>query len=1536
MKSIARFIQILTLLCTSLAHGGTLEDYMVDNSPMSINGYIIQYTDAPNDQVFAISDNSALGKLMGNKDDGHIIWDMVDPSNFSSYSLNKAEKTMSFGTLLVSDGADYLADLASKDHPLAGRYVHYGKGEYDWLFLPYGAEDVLKLEGKDGENGNLIWKSLNLRYQDQSGEQVAFSYKEPPPPPPPPNAPKGYILFAHGLGATPDSFITFAHYAEDQNWKTYRFQVDPIGSIADRAYQLALQILDADQTQPIPDGSLVTVGHSMGGLDLRYIIGMAYRFTDNDPNNDDPQRSPVFYAAAKKIKKIYTLATPHKGNMFSGGPTPATEDLQPLNMARFNRDFPYHKFKVDGRQIPFLAIRFSCVGQGLGDAESDGVVSVKNQSWNDAPHSALVFNGTHSESAHSNLCPDAKVESDQVGEILQPILDDSTFATDTHDIIFLADKNCGIDFNTGSLDTYRESGVFSHNDDGYFNCLTSFACDDGSIQSVLIYPSTPPDTLIKLYNDPLSSYRDDWARIHVDDELQEPACISDLEDPGESAPLQPRELPLPPQITFSFHGSDDWELGHRLSGLVSSIFLDRSSQQYDPDNIVFYEGNDCLLQVKGVFRSRDQRSRPCDLLNTGSLVNHCDNDEIRSVKLYPGLPENTVIQVHNAPDGSKDDDWTRIHIGKTLTQPICIDSLQQQRLASTTVDGADGITIDYRRYDGLPDCPDPSGSLDNCLDGKVSYVSIKDSSDAYDPEQNLVFYEALNCQEGVKAALDGSKSMDINCTASDKCDNDEISSLKIYPTIPSNRLVKVYNHPSPDQWDDWTRIHLGDINLDTPFCINGFEHQTSNREKAQNISVSFHPDDDDLIGAGLNGKISRIKTASSTSARDPDNIVFYEGNNCTQGIKGVFRSGERADKDCTASSKCDNDEIRSVLLYPGLDANTIIELFDAPAGTTDDDWTRIHIGSNADITEPYCIGSLEQQRTASDTVNGVTGITIDFQRFDNPLGGLDGKVSHVTIDNSDNPYNNTHDIVFYEGNDCTQGVKGQFHSDQDITANCRDSNQCDNDEIRSMMIYPGVSTSRVIKLYNDADGGKRDDWARVYIGDGFSTDTPYCLGSFEQQSTSEMKNRDIHIAFHRSDSGIGDGLDGKVSRILITDSSSPYDPDNIVFYEGNYCTQQIKGVFRSSAPKDVNCTSNSSCDNDEIRSVQIFPGIDKNTLIKVYNDTTPGAWDDWTRVHVGASSLDAPFCINGFEHQTSDREAAQKISVNHHASDSGIGNGLNGKISRVKIASSSSAHDPDNIIFYEGNNCTQEIKGIFQSSQAEDRNCDTSQTCAEDEIRSVLLYPGIDLNTLIKVYNDPEGRKNDDWSRIHIGQTQFTEPFCINGFEHNTSSREAAQNISVSHHQDDSGIGDGLNGKISHVKIATSSNPYDPDDIVFYSDYYCTSGIKGVFQSAEDAHVNCKTSSRCDNDEIKSVLLYPGTKKHKAMRLYDDPGGSRSDDYTSIYRGVKDLDQPFCIRGLEHDTSSREAAQGITVNYHPNNGLNGKVSYIKIVPSDEM
>jgi len=1316
-----------------------------------------------------------------------------------------------------------------------------------------------------------------------------------------------HILFAHGMGSTKETWDTFTAYAQDKEWRVYRTNVAKQGSIRQRAEQLATYI----NTLTLKDNSLVTVGHSMGGLDLRYIVSQGHM-----------DGSGLFYDAAKKIKKIYTMATPHKGNMFGGSGTDANTDLGIAQMKAFNEERPYHTFSIDGRKVPLLALRFSCIGGGLGDAESDGVVAVKRQILNDAPYSHIMFDGRHSDG--TSTCS-STVETEQTHKILDLILEDALIETEVANIVYYDEADCEED----------EKGAFT-DDNQDANCLTEFSCSNDAIGSMMLFPSIRKNVTIKVYNDPLASRRDDWTRIHVGDTtLQEPFCVTEFEHYSTAEEKENN-------ITVTYHESTNTGGDSGINEEISHIRISASTRENDPDNIVFYEGNGCEEGIKGVLDSYKEKDIQCTLNPLTDPKGSCDNDEIRSILLYPGIKKNSVIKLFNDPDASRDDDWTRIHIGDTvLTEAFCITGLEHQTSAR---EKAKHITVDHHRYDG---------AIGNGLNGKVSHIKTFGSTKRYDTTNDLIFYEALNCQEGIKGVFKSEEDISVGCTNdldipysyNDNCNNDEIVSLRIYPGVANNMIIKLYNSPDGEKDDDWTRIHIGDTTLTDPFCVNGFEHFTSSRERDINLSMSKHVSDG-AFGSGLNGKISYIRTARTHASADPDNIIFYEGLNCTQEIKGAFQSAKKSNAKCslTGNHPCANDEISSVLLYPGIDVNTTIKLYNDPDGEEVDDWTRIHIGETV-LTEPFCINGLEHETSAREADKN---ITVQFQSIEGVTGdGLNGKVSYIRIYNSKNSTDPTDDIVFYEGDHCTQDVKGSFNSDDAVDITCSSnplgsvSGKCKNDEIRSVRLYPGIKSNIVIKLYNDPDSSKRDDWTRIHIGDTV-LDEPMCINGFEHQTTEREELKNISFSYHQSDnSAMGNGLNGKISHIKIAPESSRFDPDNIIFYEENGCGGGIKGVFRSSNKKEVNCQESDLCDNDEIRSVLLYPGIDKNMLIKVYNDGDAEKNDDWTRVHIGDTTLTKPFCINGFEHQEngSARERDKHITMNYHRDDGGVGDGLNGKISHIKLLDSTQKHDPDNIVFYEDNSCGGNIKGVFQSANHVSKDCTESARCDNDEIRSLLLYPGISENTLIKLYNDPEASKFDDWIRIHIGDTVLDEPFCITGLEHQTSSREEVKDIAVSYHKDDEGTGDGLNGKVSHVKVDTSTSAHDPDDIVYYSDFYCTTGISGVFNSSENTYVSCKDSHRCKNDEIKSVLLYPGVKKYKAMRLYDDPDGSKSKDYVSIYRGSKTIEEPFCIRGLEHDTSDREREQGISVNYHDTSilgKLNGKVSYLKIVPSGDM
>ncbi len=231
---------------------------------------------------------------------------------------------------------------------------------------------------------------------------------------------KQYILFAHGMGADKSDWDMFADYAGHSHHTVFRTDVSRCGSVADRAQTLAKYI----NTLDVPDNSIKAVGHSMGGIDLRYIVGEAH--AGHEP----------FLSAAKKIKEVYTIGSPHGGSFalelattqvcilrVNGdchihvpielskaiGTVPACDpgdaarkDLSDKGMKQFNEKYPYSEFSVNGRHIPFLAFHFQCPVCG---GTSDCAVGTGGQTWNGAPQNpGPSLLAVHSSDIHNNIC----------------------------------------------------------------------------------------------------------------------------------------------------------------------------------------------------------------------------------------------------------------------------------------------------------------------------------------------------------------------------------------------------------------------------------------------------------------------------------------------------------------------------------------------------------------------------------------------------------------------------------------------------------------------------------------------------------------------------------------------------------------------------------------------------------------------------------------------------------------------------------------------------------------------------------------------------------------------------------------------------------------------------------------------------------------------------------------------------------------------------------------------------------------------------
>jgi len=713
------------------------------------------------------------------------------------------------------------------------------------------------------------------------------------------------ILFAHGYHDDKFAWNTFANYIESEDkykdWTVYRTSVDPSGAIADRAEELAKYIYK--RRDSIKDDSMIVVAHSMGGLDVRYLISRGHT---------DENTSSIFHVAAKKIHKLYTLASPHRGSTFAGsGVSDAVKDMGIDNMRQFNIDHPYSHFSIDGRPIGFLAMRFGCYKELISDGTgtlgmdgrlSDGTVGTVRQILFGAPHTQSLLRGRHTTKP-PNTCEGEKIVETTNIDLLKDILDNKAYYTDQYDIVFYEHNYCKGEENGFYSSTFKRGDIHCKGGDSL--------CQNDRTSSVKLYPGVAAGVKISLYDSSKGSKSDDWVEIKVLKEIQEPVCIDTLEKSMSTSDIN---------VTYHAHNG--------LDGKVSMANID------GPYDIALYEDTSCRGDVVTTYilKNRPTVNALCD---TGK---HCPkNDVVSSMMIYPTTPKHMTIRLYDDPDADMHDDWTRIHIGDTnLSEPFCIKGFEHQ---TSEREAEKNITVTYYEKNGI--------------NGKVSHIKIGSSHQTYGP-YDVVAYEEKGCKGDIVAYFDSENSFDGKCGIGKRCaKNDAVSSLLLYPDISKHTTIRLYDDPDANMHDDWTRIHIGDTTLSEPFCITGLEHQTSEREAEKNITVTYYEKN------GINGKVSHIKLSESHETYSPYDIVVYEDDDCKGDIVAYYKSDASYSGECGIGKRCaKNDAARSVRFYPGAHKDTTMYLYNDPDGKKDADYVKIILKD--DIEESVCVNDISK------------------------------------------------------------------------------------------------------------------------------------------------------------------------------------------------------------------------------------------------------------------------------------------------------------------------------------------------------------------------------------------------------------------------------------------------------------------------------------------------------------------------------------------------------------------------------------------------
>ncbi|WP_121626880.1 hypothetical protein [Poseidonibacter antarcticus] len=322
-----------------------------------------------------------------------------------------------------------------------------------------------------------------------------------------------------------------------------------------------------------------------------------------------------------------------------------------------------------------------------------------------------------------------------------------------------------------------------------------YGCDNDEVRSVLLR-HIPPNTRIRLFDDPNGSLKDDWLDIFT---LK---TIDILEI--ETLELQ-KDINNDKYI-IQYHKKNG------LDGKVSAVEITQKSN-LEP-LAVFYddmEGKGNIVKVINLSKTFDEK-----------LDGKGENDEAKSVILY-NIPAGKRLSVYDNPHGDLNDDWAEIYVKKDIKE-MTINSFEQNK--------------NYTNYE-IHFYPK------NNLNGKISYLKV---ADAETFSSFIELMEVNKNKENIICRLSTSPKRKVNLKKESHCKNDEANSIQLY-YVPKNTYISVYDDPNCNgEKDDWTEIY---VKKDTKSLqINNFEQNISNKS---NYSVKYHKDN------GLNGKVSCIK-----------------------------------------------------------------------------------------------------------------------------------------------------------------------------------------------------------------------------------------------------------------------------------------------------------------------------------------------------------------------------------------------------------------------------------------------------------------------------------------------------------------------------------------------------------------------------------------------------------------------------------------------------------------------------------------------------
>ncbi|MBX8510186.1 hypothetical protein K5D34_10900 [Pseudomonas cichorii] len=201
--------------------------------------------------------------------------------------------------------------------------------------------------------------------------------------------------------------------------------------------------------------------------------------------------------------------------------------------------------------------------------------------------------------------------------------------------------------------------------------------------------------------------------------------------------------------------------------------------------------------------------------------------------------------------------------------------------------------------------------------------------------------------------------------------------------------------------------------------------------------------------------------------------------------------------------------------------------------------------------------------------------------------------------------------------------------------------------------------------------------------------------------------------------------------------------------------------------------------------------------------------------------------------------------------------------------------------------------------------------CENDEAQSMTLS-GITQGTRITLYDNPSGRRSDDYAVIDIKRDiGINESVLIPKFEQSRNNADYQMVFARNNN---------LGGKVSRIEIGRTPSNFSDASIVMYEGNGATQNIDCTIPFNRSHNVKMKSNGfGCSNDEIRSGMIMKA-KAGTHFTLYGHPGGKSSQGRTDVTI-KRDIRWPVVIPSFNRSYENSD------VRVKASKSIDGKISF---------